>query len=114
MEEHVWPDSEIFEMIENDYVLISLYVDDSKALPEEEQVDYTSKNGKVRTLATYGNKWSTLQTETFAINSQPYYVLLSPDGRLLNHPRAYTPDVDEYRNFLECGLDANEQLASEQ
>ncbi len=114
MEEHVWPVEGVFSLIEDDYVLISLYVDDSKELPEEERVDYKLKSGKVRELSTYGNKWSTLQSETFAINSQPYYVLLSPDGRLLNHPRAYTPDAEEYRNFLECGLDANEQLAAEQ
>ncbi|NNC83025.1 MAG: hypothetical protein HKN79_05565 [Flavobacteriales bacterium] len=111
MEEHVWPEPEIMDMIKDEYVLVSLYVDDSKELPEEEQVEYTLKNGKTRTLKTYGNKWSTLQAETFNINSQPFYVLLSPEGTLLNNPVPYTPDKEEYANFLRCGLDAHQQLA---
>ena len=60
--------------------------------------------GGKRKLRTLGNKWAHLQTELFNNNAQPYYVLLSPDGNLLNKPVGYTPDVNEYVNFLECGL----------
>ena len=114
MEEHVWPEPQVMDMIANEYVLISLYVDDSESLPQDEQIEVQTKNGKIRKLLTVGNKWSTLQAETFNINSQPYYALLSPDGRLLNNPKAYTPDVSEYAQFLRCGLEANQQLLSQQ
>ena len=61
-------------------------------------------------IKTIGNKWSTFQTHVFSNNSQPYYVMLSPDGHLLGNPVGYTPDVDEYKNYLECGLKAFEDM----
>ncbi|MDO5969039.1 protein-disulfide reductase DsbD family protein [Flavivirga aquimarina] len=105
MEEHVWPLKKIDNYLRNDYVLISLYVDDKKELPEAEQVEVTRINGGTRTLKNYGHKWAHFQTQFFQTNSQPYYVLLSPNGKqILNQPVGYTPDENEYAKFLECGL----------
>jgi thiol:disulfide interchange protein DsbD len=105
MEEHVWPDEMIDKYLRNDFVIISLYVDDKKELPENEKVDVNRINGGTRTLKNYGHKWANFQTQFFQINSQPYYVLLSPDGkRVLNEPVGYTPDKLEYAKWLENGL----------
>lgn len=114
MEEHVWPLSQVNKYLKDDYVLISLYVDDRKELPEAEQVVVEKKTGGKRKLRTYGNKWTHFQTEYFNNNSQPYYVLMSPDGKLLNKPVPYTPDADDYASFLECGLRAYEKIQQEQ
>jgi thiol:disulfide interchange protein DsbD len=105
MEEHVWPEQGVKELIENDYVLVSLYVDDKRELPKEEQHEYITCTGKQKLIVTKGNKWSTVQLETFVISSQPYYALLSPEGQLLTDPVGYTPDVPEYKAFLERGLE---------
>lgn len=110
MEEHVWPKKKIDTYLRNDYVLISLYVDDKKTLPENEQVLVNRINGGTRKLENYGHKWAHFQTQFFKTNSQPYYVLLSPDGKqILNSPVGYTPDEDEYAHFLQCGLDVMAQ-----
>ncbi len=113
MEEHVWPESPVYSTLKNDFVLISLYVDDKKELPAEEQIVVEKATGGTRTLRTYGNKWSHFQTEYFQANSQPYYVLLSPEGKLLSNPVGYTPDAGKYANFLECGLNAYRRLTLE-
>lgn len=106
MEEHVWSKPKIDNYLRNDYVLISLYVDDKKPLPEDQQVLVNRINGGTRQLENYGHKWAHFQTQFFQTNSQPYYVLLSPDGtEVLNAPVGYTPDEDEYAQFLQCGLD---------
>ncbi len=110
MEEHVWPEPEVDRLLRNEYVLISLYVDEKIELPEEEQVVVEQVTGGTRKLRRVGDKWSHFQTEYFNTNSQPYYVLLSPDGQLLTRPVGYTPDPEEYADFLECGLDAFAQL----
>ncbi|SEP68690.1 thiol:disulfide interchange protein DsbD [Hyunsoonleella jejuensis] len=105
MEEHVWPDSTIDNYLRNDYVLISLYVDDKKELPETEKIYVKRVDGGVRKLENYGHKWAHFQTEFFQSNSQPYYVLLDSNGKkVLNTPMPYTPDAKEYAAFLECGL----------
>ncbi len=109
MEEHVWPLEKIDNYLRNDYVLISLYVDDKKALPKDQQVYVNRINGGTRKLEDYGDKWANFQTQFFQNNSQPYYVLLSPDGKtILNKPVAYTPDEDQYAQFLQCGLEVLE------
>jgi len=113
MEEHVWPLNTVEKYLKEDYVLISLYVDDKKELPEEEQITVNKATGGKRKLRTLGNKWAHLQTELFNNNAQPYYVLLSPDGNLLNKPVGYTPDVNEYVNFLECGLNNYKNIKGE-
>jgi thiol:disulfide interchange protein DsbD len=105
MEEHVWPSDKIDGFLRNDYVLISLYVDDKKELPQVEQIEVNRIGGGTRLLKNYGHKWAHFQTQFFQTNSQPYYVLLSPDGKqILNQPVGYTPNEDDYASFLECGL----------
>ncbi|WP_442265286.1 cytochrome c biogenesis protein CcdA [Tenacibaculum sp. ZS6-P6] len=104
MEEHVWPAEKIDNVLRNDYVLISLYVDDKKELPKEEQIIVNRVNGGTRQLSNYGHKWSHFQTVFFKTNTQPYYVLLSSDGKqILNTPVGYTPNEDEYFNWLQDG-----------
>lgn len=114
MEEHVWPEQGVKELIENDYVLVSLYVDDKRELPAEEQFIHETANGTKKPIITLGNKWATLQSENFISASQPLYVLLSPDGRLLTDPVGYTPDKGEYTEFLRRGLDAMKVLGEQQ
>lgn len=104
MEEQVWSREEIFEIINNDYILISLYVDDRKALSEEDKFNFLKPTGGVKQIKTIGDKWATFQTVNFQNNSQPYYVLLDSDLRMLNKPVAYTPDSDEYLLWLKEGL----------
>ncbi|HET8964071.1 MAG TPA: cytochrome c biogenesis protein CcdA, partial [Chitinophagales bacterium] len=103
MEEHVWPEKEVYDLISSKYVLVSLYVDDKEMLPEEDQYISAFSGKKIRTI---GNKWSDFQSSYFGVNSQPYYVLISPDGKMLNQPSPYEPDVSKYADFLQCGLDA--------
>jgi thiol:disulfide interchange protein DsbD len=110
MEEQVWKKPEILKFLQEEYILISLYVDDRQELPEEEQGSYTSKDGRTKRIRTVGDKWATLQTETFINNSQPYYVLISENEELLSSPVGYTPDVNEYKGYLQCGLDAHQNL----
>lgn len=113
MEETIWPKQPVYKLLNEDYVLISLYVDEKIELPEEEQVTVQLKGGKTRKLRYTGHRWQILQTENFNINSQPFYVLLSPDGTMLNEPVPYTPDVQEYADFLECGLNRFNELEAE-
>jgi len=103
MEEHVWPEKSVYDLISEEYVLVSLYVDDKDMLPEDEQYVSAFSGKKIRTI---GNKWSDFQSSYFGVNSQPYYVLISPEGKVLNNPVPYTPDVEVYTEFLSCGLDA--------
>lgn len=105
MEENVWSDPEVYEELEK-FVLISLYVDDRKLLPEESQFDYKKENGKIKKIKTVGSKWATLQAINFATASQPFYVQLSTDMKLLNHPEKYT-DTESYLNWLKVGLSRN-------
>ncbi len=100
MEDNVWSDSEVLKRLSGDYVVISLYVDDRTPLAEKDQ--YVSSTGKK--IRTTGNKWSDLQETQYETNSQPYYVLLDNNGKILAQQRGYTPDVDLYLKFLDEGL----------
>ncbi|SMO60259.1 protein-disulfide reductase DsbD family protein [Solitalea koreensis] len=100
MEANVWSDPEVLKRIKENYVLISLYVDDRTALPENEQ--YTSKfSGKQ--ITTVGKKWSDLQATKYNTNSQPLYVLIDNNGNELVAPQGYNPDIANYVNFLDKG-----------
>ena len=109
MEDNVWSQSDINRIITEEYVLISLYVDDRKPLDEPYLSTFSGK--KMRTV---GNKWADFQAIHFGRNSQPFYVLTSPEGKVLNEPVAYTPDKEEYKTFLECGLQRFEELTQPQ
>lgn len=105
MEENVWPDPKVKALMEK-YVLVSLYVDDKAKLPASQQFIYTAKDGSKRKIVTVGDKWSNFQTENFNASSQPWYVAISADEKLLTAPVGYTPNTSEYAAWLECGLAA--------
>ena len=105
MEENVWPKPEIDAILRNDVVLISLYVDDKEMLPKELQGVYETKRGTKKNIKTVGDKWSTLQSEYFGSNTQPQYILMTPDRQFIGKT-SYTPDVNQYKEFLICGLRA--------
>ncbi|MBK9194920.1 MAG: thioredoxin family protein [Flavobacteriales bacterium] len=110
MEETVWVEPAIHSVLRDQVVLVSLYVDDKRELDKEDQHVYISCNGQKSFIKTIGDQWSTLQAETFVQASQPLYVLLSPDGKLLTDPVGYTPDVDEYATFFQRGLSGMQKL----
>ena len=105
MEEQVWSQSKIYKILKEEYIIISLYVDDRKELPKEEQFKYVKPNGNLKNIRTIGDKWATLQTLNFQNNSQPFYVLLNHNMELLNHTTAYTPNADEYFEWLQKGVE---------
>ncbi len=100
MEDNVWSDPRVLQRLRDDYVLVSLYVDDKETLPQEKQYLSATTGKKVKTV---GNKWSDFQTTRFGTNSQPYYVLLDHQENLLTDPSAYDPDIENYINFLDKG-----------
>lgn len=104
MEEQVWSHPEIINILKNKYVLISLYVDDREKLSEDNQFKFLKPDGRIKEIRTVGDKWATFQTLNFKNNSQPYYALLDADMNLLNKTTAYTPDTNEYLNWLQTGL----------
>ena len=101
MELAVWTDHKVSKLIQDDYVLITLYVDNKTPLPENIKV---TENGKERTLRTLGDKWSYLQRVKFGANAQPFYVLIDNEGNPLNKSYSYDEDVAKYVDFLETGL----------
>jgi thiol:disulfide interchange protein DsbD len=103
MEENVWSDPKVYPLLRDDYILISLYVDDRKELPESKQFDFQYESGRIKTITTIGQKWGTFQTINFNAASQPYYVLLSPDLEVLN-PAVQYVDTDTYEEWLKSGL----------
>ncbi|MGB5269480.1 MAG: cytochrome c biogenesis protein CcdA [Eudoraea sp.] len=109
MEENVWSEPDIYEILNEDYVLISLYIDDRKLLPENERFDYKFESGRVKNIESIGEKWGTFQTLNFGAASQPYYVLLSPDLEVLNSS-IQNADSETYRNWLQLGLKNFEEL----
>ncbi|WP_445758013.1 protein-disulfide reductase DsbD family protein [Polaribacter sp.] len=104
MEENVWSDPKVYSLLKNEYILISLYVDDNeKELPKEAQFTFLKDNGKTKEIKTVGDKWATFQVVNFNNASQPFYVLMSHELEILNSPQQYT-DIATYQNWLETGL----------
>jgi thiol:disulfide interchange protein DsbD len=106
MEENVWTEPEIKQLIEEKFVLVSLYVDDRAKLKEADQFLYTTAEGSKISIRTVGDKYATLQSENFKNASQPLYAIITADEKLLNLPVGYTPNIAEYANWLRSGLDA--------
>ena len=102
MEAAVWTDPKVSDLINNDYVLITLYVDNKTPLTEPVKI---VENGTERTLRTVGDKWSYLQRVKFGANAQPFYVLLDNQGKPLNKSYAYDEDIPKYIEFLQTGLE---------
>ena len=103
MEASVWTDPKVKQILENDYVLITLMVDDKTKLPHPIEIE---EHGKVRKLKTIGDKWSYLQRSKFGANAQPFYILLNDEGKPLGPSYAFNEDVSKYIQFLENGLKA--------
>ena len=101
MELAVWTDQKVSKLMNDDYVLITLYVDEKTKLPEPIKIQ---ENGQERTLRTVGDKWSYLQRSKFGANAQPFYVLIDNDGMPLNASYSYDEDIQKYVDFLETGL----------
>lgn len=104
MEEFVWSEPDILPILQNELVLASLYVDDKESLPESEQTSIDMGNGQKKRIKTIGDKWSLFQQINFNNNSQPHYVLVSPDGKVINRPVSGYMPKEDFKSFLECGI----------
>ncbi|MGB3591497.1 MAG: thioredoxin family protein [Nonlabens sp.] len=101
MEDRVWSNPRVLNLLKTEYVLVSLYLDELKSLAKEEQVVSQSTGKKLRTV---GNKWSDFQISRYGVNVQPYYAIIDSEGNDLVRPVGYTPDPEEYAEWLESGL----------
>ncbi|MFL9484770.1 protein-disulfide reductase DsbD family protein [Chitinophagaceae bacterium LWZ2-11] len=106
MEENVWTQPEVYNYIKENYILVSLYVDDKEKLPIDKRFTYTTQAGAAKPIVLVGDKWATFQTENFNQSTQPLYVVLNTEEKLMNNPVGYTPSVSEYLNWLKCGKEA--------
>lgn len=106
MEEKVWPDKIVDSLMRNEFIVVSLYVDERKNLPLAEQTVETLSNGTEKSIVTVGDKWATFQIENFGATSQPQYAIISPDQIALTKTKFYTPNPDQFIKWLECGLEA--------
>ncbi len=106
MEEKVWTDPEVARLMQNEFILVSLYVDERKNLPAAQQTVYKTASGDEKSIVTVGDKWATFQAENFFAVSQPQYAIISPDEKALTKTKAYTPDPREFKSWLQCGLKA--------
>jgi len=104
MEENVWTDPAVMSFIQNNFILVSLYVDDKALLPVDKRFTYTTKAGDKKEITSIGDLWATFQAENFNQSSQPLYVVMSPDQKILSNPVGYTPNATEYFNWLKCSI----------
>jgi thiol:disulfide interchange protein len=104
MEENVWSDPQVYKLMKEKFIVISLYVDDKKNLPIDQRFTYTTKDGNKRDIKTVGDKWSVFETENFKSNSQPLYAILNNNEELITVPSGYAPNVVDYLNWLKAGV----------
>lgn len=109
MEEFVWSEPDILPILQNDVVLASLYVDDKEELPENQKTKIDLGDGQVKKVKTIGDRWSLFQQVNFNNNSQPHYVLLTPDGKVINTPVSGYMEKEKFKKFLECGVNYYKQ-----
>ncbi|WP_336688386.1 MULTISPECIES: protein-disulfide reductase DsbD family protein [unclassified Chryseobacterium] len=109
MEEFVWSEPDILPILQNDVVLASLYVDDKEELPEDQKTKIDLGDGQVKKVKTIGDRWSLFQQVNFNNNSQPHYVLLTPDGKVINTPVSGYMEKEKFKKFLECGVNYYKQ-----
>lgn len=100
-EDNIWVQDDILLALKNDWVLLSLYCDDDKAL--EEQFISTSRNAPIKNV---GNKWADFQIVNFEKNAQPLYIMMTTDEQVLGHPRGYDPNKEDYKEYMDCGMAA--------
>lgn len=106
MEDKVWHDPVVDSLMRNEFVVVSLYVDERRKLPVAEQTIITTSAGTEKSIITVGDKWATFQTENFGATSQPQYAIISPDEKALTKTKFYTPNPVKFAGWLKCGLDA--------
>jgi thiol:disulfide interchange protein DsbD len=106
MEENVWSQPEVYKLMKENFIVVSLYVDDKKKLQAADQFTYTAKDGSTKEIVSVGDKWATFETENFKNNAQPLYAILNSGEQLLTHPVGYVPSATEYKEWLQCGLAA--------
>lgn len=112
MEEKVWTNAKVEKMMKEDFILVSLYVDEKRKLPVCQQTVYKMKSGIEKSIVTVGDRWSTFQIENFHATSQPQYAIISPDEKALVRTKFYTPNAAEFAAWLQHGLDAMKQLGN--
>jgi len=105
MEEKVWTDKTVDSLMRNEFIVVSLYVDERRPLPLTEQTVYKTSDGTEKSIFTVGDKWATFQTENFGATSQPQYAIISPEQIALTKTKYYTPNAGEFIEWLKCGID---------
>jgi thiol:disulfide interchange protein DsbD len=111
MEESVWSDPEVHQLMKDSFVVVSLYVDERKVLPASQQFVFKSEFTGDKNIITVGDKWATFQFENFHATAQPQYAIISVDEKALTKTKSYTPDAGEFVGWLKCGLAANRGVA---
>jgi thiol:disulfide interchange protein DsbD len=106
MEENVWTSPEVDSLMRSKFVVVSLYVDERIKLPLTKQLLYKTKSGDEKSIVTVGDKWSTFQFENFNAVAQPQYAIISTNEKALTKTKTYTPNAEEFANWLRCGLEA--------
>src|SRR5688572_7652199 len=110
MEEKVWTNKVVDSLMRNEFVVVSLYVDERSRLPLTAQAVYKTTDGTEKSIITVGDKWSTFQTENFGATSQPQCAIISADQIALTKTKYYTPDADEFIEWLQCGIDTFKKI----
>lgn len=105
MEEFVWSQDDVLPILQNDLIIASVYVDDKEELPENEQIKIDMGEGQMKKVKTIGDKWSLFQQVNFNNNSQPHYVLVTPDQKVINTPVSGYMPKEDFKKFLKCGID---------
>lgn len=105
MEEFVWSQDDVLPILQNDLIIASVYVDDKEELPENEQIKIDMGEGQMKKVKTIGDKWSLFQQVNFNNNSQPHYVLVTPDQKVINSPVSGYMSKEDFKKFLKCGID---------
>lgn len=105
MEEFVWSQDDILPILQNDVIVASVYVDDKEELPENEQIKIDMGEGQMKKVKTIGDKWSLFQQVNFNNNSQPHYVLVTPDQKVINSPVSGYMPKEDFKKFLKCGIE---------
>lgn len=106
MEESVWTDPTVDSLMHKEFVVVSLYVDERRKLPLTEQVNYTTSKGAEKNIVTVGDKWATFQTENFGATSQPQYIILNGEEKVMTKPKYYPTPPNKFADWLICGIDA--------
>ncbi|MFT3700897.1 MAG: thioredoxin family protein [Agriterribacter sp.] len=106
MEEQVWTKPEIAELLNEKFILVSLYVDDRSKLPTASRFLYKTSAGAEKDIVTIGDKWATFQAENFGKSAQPLYAVLNAEGKLMTYPVGYTDNANKYKEWLNCGIKA--------